>query len=75
MVKCSKGQVRRLKTALRWKGDPQQRQRIQMVLLRESGMTQPAIAEAMGVSLRTVDRAHMAYDGGGCHSACNLNAD
>jgi hypothetical protein len=30
-----------------------------MVLLRESGMTQPAIAEAMGVSLSTVNRAHM----------------
>ena len=76
MVKCSKGQVRRLKTALRWKGDPRQRKRIQMVVLRESGMTQPAIAEAMGVSLSTdLDRAHMAYDGGGCHSACNLNAD
>ncbi|MGZ3350990.1 MAG: helix-turn-helix domain-containing protein, partial [Xanthobacteraceae bacterium] len=53
MVKCTKGQVRRLKTALRWNGDPQRRQRIQMVLLRESGMTQPAIAEAMGVSLST----------------------
>ena len=60
MVKCSKGQVRRLKTALRWKGQPEQRQRIQMVLLRESGMTQPAIAEGMGVSLSTVNRAHMA---------------
>ena len=35
-----------------------------MVLLRESGMTQPAIAEAMGVSLSTVNRAHMAYDQG-----------
>ena len=33
-----------------------------MLLLRESGMTQPAIAEAMGVSLSTVNRAHMAYD-------------
>lgn len=65
MVKCSKGQVRRLKTALRWKGQPEQRQRIQMVLLRESGMTQPAIAEGMGVSLSTVNRAHMAYDHGG----------
>jgi predicted ArsR family transcriptional regulator len=62
MVKCSKGEIRRLKTALRWKGDPRRRQRIQMVLLRESGMTQPAIAEAMGVSLSTVNRAHMAYD-------------
>ena len=65
MVKCTKGQVRRLKTALRWKGDPQRRQRIQMVLLRESGMTQPAIAGALGVSLSTVNRAHMAYDRGG----------
>jgi transposase len=36
-----------------------------MVLLRESGMTQPAIAAAMGVSLSTVNRAHMAYDHGG----------
>src|SRR6201988_4491789 len=36
-----------------------------MVLLRENGMTQPAIAESMGVSLSTVNRAHMAYDGGG----------
>src|ERR1022692_4052230 len=65
MVKCTKKQIRRLKTALHWKGHPEQRQRIQMVLLRESGMTQPAIAEAMGVSLSTVNRAHMAYDGGG----------
>jgi Winged helix-turn helix len=36
-----------------------------MVLLRESGMTQPEIAAAMGVSLSTVNRAHMAYDHGG----------
>ncbi len=35
MVKCSKGEVRRLKTALRWKLPSTQRQRIQMVLLRE----------------------------------------
>jgi transposase len=65
MVKCTKSQVRRLKTALHWKEDPGRRQRIQMVLLRESGMTQPSIAGAMGVSLSTVNRAHMAYDGGG----------
>jgi len=65
MVKCTKSQVRRLKTALYWKGDPARRQRIQMVLLREGGMTQPSIAAAMGVSLSTVNRAHMAYDGGG----------
>ena len=36
-----------------------------MVLLRESGMTQPLIAAATGVSLSTVNRAHMAYDHGG----------
>ena len=65
MIKCTKGQVRRLKTALRWKIPPEQRQRIQMVLLRESGMTQPLIAAAMGVSLSTVNRAHRAYDHGG----------
>src|SRR3977135_4626085 len=65
MVKCTKKQTRRLKTALRWKGHPEQRRRIQMVLLRESEMTQPAIAAAMGVSLSTVNRAHMAYDHGG----------
>jgi transposase len=62
MVKCSKRQIRELKTALRWKIPAAQRQRIQMVLLRESDMTQPAIAAAMGVSLSTVNRAHMAYD-------------
>ena len=65
MIKCTKGQVRRLKTALRWKMPAVERQRIQMVLLRESGMTQPLIAAAMGVSLSTVNRAHMAYDHGG----------
>ena len=65
MIKCTKGQVWRLKTALRWKIPTEQRQRIQMVLLRESGMTQPLIAAAMGVSLSTVNRAHMAYDRGG----------
>ena len=46
LIKCTKGQVRRLKTALRWKIPPEQRQRIQMVLLRESGMKQPLIAAA-----------------------------
>jgi hypothetical protein len=51
MVKCSKAEVRRLKTALRWKIPAAQRQRIQMVLLREGGMTQPAIAAAMERSL------------------------
>ena len=65
MVKCTKSQIRKLKTALRWKLPAAQRERIQMVLLRESGMAQPPIAAAMGVSLSTVNRAHMAYDGGG----------
>jgi transposase len=62
MVKCSKAQILQLKTALRWKIPAAQRQRIQMVLLRESGMAQPAIAAAMGVSVSTVKRAHMPYD-------------
>ena len=65
MVKCTKRQIRELKQALRWKIAAAHRQRIQMLLLRESGMTQPAIAAALGVSLSTVNRAHMAYDGGG----------
>jgi transposase len=65
MVKCNKGQLRRLKRALRGRKHPALRQRMQVVLLRESGMTQPAIAEAMGVSLSTVNRTHMAYDQAG----------
>src|SRR5271154_3383233 len=65
MVKCTKRQIRELRTALRWKILAAQRQRVQMVLLRESDMTQLAIAAAMGVSLSTVNRAHMAYDRGG----------
>jgi transposase len=65
MVKCNKRQLRDLRTALHWKLPQQQRERIQIVLLREGGMTQPEIAAAMGVSLSTVNRAHMAYDRGG----------
>ena len=66
MVKCSKGEVRRLQKALCWKNIPEkQRQRVRMILLREEGLAQPAIAAAMGVSLSTVNRAHMAYDQGG----------
>ena len=65
MVKCTKRQIRELKTALRWKLPAAQRERIQMVLLRESGMTQPAIAAAMGVSLSIVNRAHIAFNHGG----------
>jgi transposase len=66
MIKCSKSQVRRLKSALYWKKlPPEQRQRIQMVLMREHGMTQPEIVKVTGKSLSTVNRAHMAYDSGG----------
>src|ERR1700739_2142348 len=69
MVKCNKGQVRQLKRALKGRPHVATRQRIQMVLLRESGMTQPEIAAAMGVSLSTVNRAHMAYDHGGIRAS------
>lgn len=58
MVKCGKAAVRRLKAALRWKLPAALRQRIQMVLLRESGMAQPAIAAAMGVAEHGEPRAH-----------------
>ena len=62
MVKCSQDQVKRLKKALQREKDPVVRQRIQMILLREDGKTQPEIAES------TVNRAHMAYDGGGVNA-------
>jgi hypothetical protein len=65
MVKCNKDQVERLKKALKREEHPVIRQRIQMVLLREDGKTQPQIVELTGVSLSTVNRAHMAYDNGG----------
>src|SRR3984893_9080598 len=65
MVKCNSDQLMRLKRALKRETNPTTRQRIQMVLLRENRMTQPEISEAMGVSLSTVNRAHMAYDHGG----------
>jgi hypothetical protein len=38
MLKCGKAEVRRLKTALRLRLPAAQRQHIQMVLLRESGI-------------------------------------
>ena len=65
MVKCTRDQVERLKKALKREKDFPVRQRIQMVLLREDGKTQPEISELIGVSLSTVNRAHMAYDNGG----------
>jgi transposase len=61
-------QVKRLRTALQREKDPVVRQRIQMILLREDGKTQPEIAELTGVSLSTVNRAHMAYDNGGVNA-------
>src|SRR5262250_2889134 len=61
-------QVERLKKALKRETDPVVRQRIQMVLLREDGKTQPQIGELTGVSLSTVNRAHMAYDNGGVNA-------
>src|SRR5271169_5966 len=68
MVKCNQDQVKRLQKALQREKDPTVRQRIQMVLLREDGKTQPQIAELTGVSLSTVNRAHMAYDNGGVNA-------
>src|SRR3974377_641206 len=65
MAKSSKAEVRRLKNALRWKIPAAQRQRIQMVLLRERGIAQPAIEAAVGVWLTAVNRSNMAYDHGG----------
>jgi hypothetical protein len=52
MVKCSQDQVRRLKKALQREKDPIVRQRMQMILLREDGKTQPEIAELTGVTGR-----------------------
>src|SRR5215470_9043415 len=65
MVKCNNDQVERLKKALKREEDAEMRWRIQMVLLREDGKAQREIAELTGVSLSTVNRAHMAYDNGG----------
>src|SRR6266702_2421105 len=73
MVKCTKRQIRQLKTALHWKIPEAQRQRIQMVLLREGGMAQPAIAAAMGVSLSTVKRDAAYHTPGWFHAWCEAN--
>ena len=51
MVKCNRDQVERLKKALKPEEDLVVRQRIQMILLREEGKTQPQIAELMESSL------------------------
>ncbi len=62
MIKLHKGQLHRLKWAMRRECDAKARLRIQMVVLRESGMSQPTIADMTGTSLSTVNRAHMAYN-------------
>jgi predicted ArsR family transcriptional regulator len=61
MVKCRQSRDASAEDCAALKKIPAaQRQRIQMVSLRESRMTQPAIAAVMGVSPSTVNRAHMA---------------
>ncbi len=59
------GRQRRLKRALQREKNPSTRLRLQMVVLRNKGMTQAEIAEVAGKSLSTVNRAHMAYARGG----------
>ena len=61
----TKRQVHELRKALHIKIPEVEPQRTQMGLPREKGVTQQAIAKTMGVSLSTVNRAHMAYDRGG----------
>jgi transposase len=68
MVEPHKGQQKRLKQALQREKNPGVRLRIQMVVLREKGMTQPEISEVTGKSLSTVNRAHMAYAKGGLNA-------
>ena len=68
MIKCTKGQARQLKTALRWKMPAGQLSASRWCCCAKR-MTQPLIAAAMGVSLSTVNRAHMAYDTAGSRGA------
>src|SRR5271167_1543609 len=68
MIKCNRDQVKRLRRALKCEEGATVYRRIQMVLLREDGKTQPEIAELTGASLSTVNRAHMAYDSGGVNA-------
>jgi transposase len=65
MKKLAKGQVRQLRRFMQRERHLDTRLRMQMVVMREEGMTQPRIAELTGKSLSTVNRAHMAYDRGG----------
>ncbi len=65
MVERHKGKQKRLNRALQRERNATTRLRIQMVVLRDKGMTQPEIAEVTGKSLSTVNRVHMAYAKGG----------
>ena len=65
MKKLTKSQVRKLKQFMHRERHMDTRLRMQMVVMREAGMTQPQIAGLTGKSLSTVNRAHMAYDQGG----------
>jgi hypothetical protein len=58
MVRLQRTEHRRLKRALQKERNPLMRQRIQMVMLRETGMIQPEIADVTGVSLSTVNRGN-----------------
>ena len=57
MVKCNADQVRRLQRALKGEKNPTMRQRIQIVLLRESEMTQPEIFIPIGIEAQIEDAA------------------
>ena len=61
MKKLSHGQVRQLRRFMQRERHLDTRLRMQMVVMREEGMTQPAIAKLTGKSLSTVNQAHMAY--------------
>jgi transposase len=65
MAVSHRGQQKRLRRALQREKNPETRLRIQMVVLRDRGMTQPEIADVTGKSLSTVNRAHIAYAKGG----------
>jgi hypothetical protein len=61
MVKFTKGQIRKLKTAPPWKIIPTaQRERIQMALLRERGMTRSAIRQSAQQRTRGPSQYHSA---------------
>jgi transposase len=62
MKKLAKEQLRKLRQFMQRERHLDTRLRMQMVVMREEGMTQPKIAELTGKSLSTVNRAHMAYD-------------